>query len=171
MNNSFRRLWAGIFIGAAGLLLFANFTSAQMWARIVAENKLQITSVTAEKVPWTGTFWSFQRTNLPPLPFNPFPQLSVYYLGYGNSYLVDDSEVDYEAIYQQREEERTLRRLEWEAGLLSAEEYFSAEGSSAAMMMSSYSYGNGVYLVDLVVTNSGVQPMTGLASIWWTGLG
>lgn len=169
MINSVGRLRAGIYTLSAVFLLTSLAANAQMWARIVAENKLQIEPVAAEKVPGIGTFWSIQRTNLPPLPFNPFPQLSVYYLGYGNSYLVDDSEVDYEAIRKQREEERTLRRLEWEAGLLSAEEYWATEGSSAAMMMSSlmssYSYGNGVYLVDLVATNSGVQPVVASFSI------
>lgn len=142
-----------------GLLLFSPNGQAQIWARIVAENNLSIEAVSAEQVPYFGTFWSIQRTNMPPLPFNPFPQLSVYYLGYGNSYLLDDSTVDYVAIYQKREEERALRQLEWEFGLLSTEEYLALEGGFDAMMQSSlasnYAYGNDVYLVDMAaaVTN------------------
>jgi hypothetical protein len=133
-----------------------------MWARIVAENNLMIQAVSADILPQHGTFWSIQRTNFPPLPFNPFSDLPVYYLGWGNSYLVDDSAVDYEAIYKQREEERALRKLAWEAGLLSTEAYLALEGGSAAMMMSSmmssYAYGNGVYLVDLTPSLTGGQP-------------
>lgn len=157
--NPFRRsLAVSLFVGC-GLLVQSSITHAQIWARIVAENKLEIQAVSPAKLPLYGTFWSFQRTNMPPWPFCRFPDLPVYYLGYGNSYLIDDSSVDYEAIYKQREEERALRKLEWEAGLLSDEEYFALEGGSAAMMMSSmltsYAYDNGVYLVDMAasVTN------------------
>jgi hypothetical protein len=32
-----------------------------------------------ESVPAHGTFASMQLTNFPPLPFNPFPQLEVYW--------------------------------------------------------------------------------------------
>jgi hypothetical protein len=156
MNNLLRRLWAGILTISIGLLLFSYTGKAQLWASIVAENKLEFELVPADKMPSAGTFWSLQRTNYPPLPYNPFPELSVYYLGYGNSYLLDDSAVDYDAIYQQREEDRALRQLEWEAGLLSDAEYFALEGGSMAMMLSSlsssYAYSNAVYLVDLAAS-------------------
>lgn len=160
MKSSFGKFLACGPALVAGILLFASPGQAQIWARIVAENNLSIEAVSAEQVPYFGTFWSLQRTNLPPLPFNPFLQLTVYYLGYGNSYLLDDSSVDYAAIYQKREEERALRQLEWEFGLLSTEEYLALEGGFDPVMQSSlassYAYGNDVYLVDMAVavTNS-----------------
>lgn len=156
--DPFRKSYGvGLFLGV-GLLLLTSLGWSQIWSRIVAGNKLQIQAVSPDKIPAYGTFWSLQRTNMPPWPFCRYPDLPVYYLGYGNSYLIDDSSVDYEAIYRQREEERALRKLEWEAGLISDEEYFSLERTSVAMMSSmltSYAYGNGVYIVDMaaVLTN------------------
>lgn len=146
-----------------------SLTKAQPWARIVADNNLTIQSVPAYKVPLRGTFWSIQRTNYAPLPFNPFPDLPVYYLGYRNSYVVDDTSVDYAAIYQKREEDRLVRELEWKAGLISDEEYFALEGGGSSMMMrslsSSFAYGNPVYLTNIVATNGISQPMTASFSI------
>lgn len=138
------------------LLLFSNLGRAQIWSRIMLEQGTEPQAVDVGNVPSSGTFWSLQRPYHAPLPFNAFPDLPVFCLGYGNAFLLDDTSVDYEAIYKQREEERALRKLEWEAGLVSDEEYFALEGTSAAMMMSSmltsYAYGNGVYLVDMVAS-------------------
>jgi hypothetical protein len=136
---------------------------------MVAENNLSLQAVPADQVPRYGTFWSLQRTNCPPTPFDPFPDLPVYYLGFGNSYLLDDSTVDYVAIYNEREAERALRRLEWEAGLLSDEEYWALEGGGATMMMrssmSSFAYENPVYLSNLVASLGGSQPIMASFSI------
>ena len=84
-----------------------------------------------------------QRTNCPPLPFYA-PYLHdlnapVYLLDAQRGiYLVDDSEVDYVVLYQQREAERALRKLEWENGLLSDEEYWLEESGSPGPMGASY---------------------------------
>lgn len=169
MNNSLRKLWA---LRSTSLLAVIGFTllgHAQPWLRIVTENKYQIQEVPPDKVPLRGTFWSLQRTNYAPLPFNPYPELPLIYLGYGNSYVIDDSSVDYLALYQKRAEEQALLKLEWDAGLLTAEEYLAAGGEPEPLMlrsmMSSAAYENGVYLVDLTVTNSGIAPLTASFSI------
>ena len=65
----------------AGLLLLSSLSWGQIWSRIVVEETLSIQAVPADKVPRYGTFWSLQRTNCAPSPFNPFPDLPVYYLG------------------------------------------------------------------------------------------
>ncbi len=46
--------------------------------------------------PLAGPFYSIQKTNQPPLPFNPFPDLQVY--SWGEIFFFDDSAVDYDAI-------------------------------------------------------------------------
>ena len=48
-----------------------------------------------------GTYWSFQHTNWPPMPFNQFSNLPVYTIG-NRSYLIDDSSVDYSALQAQQ---------------------------------------------------------------------
>jgi hypothetical protein len=48
--------------------------------------------------PTKGTFWSVQRTNLPPLPFDLFGgQLPIYELKPG-VFIIDDSQVDFTAM-------------------------------------------------------------------------
>src|SRR6266550_2303336 len=106
--NSFRRWFAGSFTLVAALILLPSLVRGQISSRIESEKAM--TLVDPEKVPLYGTFWSVQRTNHPPMPFNPFPGLDVYYLGYGNDFLVDDSSVDFQAIYEEREVERALRQ-------------------------------------------------------------
>lgn len=50
--------------------------------------------VSPEAVPRFGTFYLMQQKT-PPWPFNPFPDLPVYWFGEGPRFLVDDSAVDY----------------------------------------------------------------------------
>src|SRR5215831_3832924 len=46
-----------------------------------------------------GTYWSLQRPDQPPLPYNPFPELPVYTLDPTNHiYAIDDSTVNYPAL-------------------------------------------------------------------------
>ena len=134
-------------------------------AMIVARaQKLEL--VPYDKLPQSGTFWSLQLTNPPPWPLFP-PWLRemetpVYVLDDARAvFLVDDSAVDYQAIYAQREKEKAELRLAWEAGLLSDEEYWTLEGGGPAMMMSTASsalaYGNPVFLVDPVASTDGSQ--------------
>ena len=88
---------------------------------MTADERLGMASpepVPAELIPRMGTFWSLQRTNAPPLPYNPFPDLPVFYLG-RNSFAVDDRQVDYEALREARAMERALRTAEAEYGVMS----------------------------------------------------
>ncbi len=81
MNN---RGWVG-WMAMASVLWFTQMANAQL--------------VPAGDVPMTGSFYSMQRTNYPPLPFDKFPDLPVYHLN-GNRYLIDDLSVDYEQLRQ-----------------------------------------------------------------------
>jgi hypothetical protein len=57
--------------------------------------------ISPKGVPKTGSFWRMQRQT-PPLPFNPFPDLSVYALDWSrNIFLIDDRSVDYEQWEQE----------------------------------------------------------------------
>jgi len=49
--------------------------------------------------PTEGSFYSLQQPDYPPLPFNLFPDLPLYWLG-DDLFLVDDSQVDYQAAAQ-----------------------------------------------------------------------
>jgi hypothetical protein len=114
-------------LGAVLLLSSPGESQGQVLAKVSPEQTGTLRLVAPESIPSHGTFWSLQRTNTPPLPFCPFPDLPVYYLGSGNHYLVDDTTVDYVAIYKVREAERALRRLEKSYGLLSAADSLAFE--------------------------------------------
>jgi hypothetical protein len=69
-------------------------------------------------LPSSGTFFSMQRTNLPPMPFNRFPQLDVYVSSDDpERYWVDDRSVDYVALEEERQVDIALRSLEAQYGL------------------------------------------------------
>ena len=78
-----------------------------------------------------GGYWSAAR-QMPPLPFNPFPELPVYDVG-SNTFVYDDRKVDYPAL-----------RAQWSAEQAEREEVEGAMGlrgpggAGAAMLMSSY---------------------------------
>lgn len=56
-----------------------------------------------------GTYWGLQNS-LPPLPYNPFPQLAVYELSATNhTYLIDDRSVDYPALSQLQAEQAQMQ--------------------------------------------------------------
>ena len=72
-------------------------------------------------------FWSAARTVFPPLPFNPFPELTVYDAG-NNNLIYDDREVDYPALEAATAKQRA--EAEAEAGPLEK----NAGGGGMAMM-------------------------------------
>ena len=95
----------GIF--TAGLLL-TSFCNAQDEFFVPLNSDLQSEGIsrgpyehlqTVKSPPQTGTFYSLQLTNFPPLPFNPFPEFPVY--AWGDAFLFDDWEVDWVAIQEQ----------------------------------------------------------------------
>ena len=77
-------------------------------------------------------FWSAARKVFPPLPFNPFPELTVYDAG-NHNLIYDDREVDYPALEAAMEKERA--QAEAEAAALEEE----AGGGGMAMRSSSSS--------------------------------
>lgn len=116
-----------------GLFLALSPGRAQISSHIQADKAASIELVPAEKIPPHGTFWSLQRTNFPPWPFYPpfLQELSapVYLLdGKRGVFVVDDRQADYPAMYQQREAEKALRKMEWSVGLLSDTEYWAQTG-------------------------------------------
>lgn len=126
----------GTRLSRAGGIAFLVGTILNTTVRAQAQT---LEAVPQEKLPQSGTFWSLQRTNFPPWPlFPPFLReagVPVYLLDpQRGTFLVDDSAVDYQAIYEQREKERAEWRLAWEAGLLSDEAYWALEGGGPAMM-------------------------------------
>src|ERR1039458_3348675 len=75
--------------------------------------------VASNAIPQSGaTFASMQLTNLPPLPWNPFPQLETYAWSGAPGWLwVDDRAVDFGALRQQRQIDHALRSMESQYGL------------------------------------------------------
>ncbi len=137
MSNPFRRSWVVGLTLAVGIVLASDPLHAQTVSRSAATKISTLRRVPPEKVPHFGTFWLLNRKSAP-LPINRFPDLPVYYLGYGNSFLVDDSSVDWTAVDNQHELDRALRRLEWESGILSDVEYWAGEGGGPGPMAESY---------------------------------
>jgi outer membrane protein assembly factor BamB len=54
--------------------------------------------VVVSTMPTTGSFWSMQLTNYPPLPYDPYPNLSLYTDGTPGNYYYDDRDIDYSAL-------------------------------------------------------------------------
>ena len=90
--------------------------------------------VEVEESPESGTFYSLQRTNDPPLPFCPFPELPLYAVG-TNRFVYDDREVDYLAMAQRATALRLLRQ--------------AAAGDSSSAMPPSQLQTEGVSLLSL----------------------
>lgn len=129
----------------------------QIWTRSILAGKSTPQLVSAQELPPHGTFWLLTRTNSAPLPFYP-PFLNeldtpVYSLDAQRGvYLVDDSQVDWQAINQIREANRLLRRLDWESGAMSDQEYFALEGGSPESAAYSYPTSS-LWLEIICVTN------------------
>jgi hypothetical protein len=106
---------AGALVVAAALVLGAN--------ALLRAQTSEFQLVPSNAVPQSATFISIQLTNLPPLPWNPYPQLDVYGAsGAPGWYWVDDRLLDYGALRQQRQVDSALRSMESQYGLASAAE-------------------------------------------------
>lgn len=81
--------------------------------------------------PDSGTYYSVQLTNQPPLPFNPIRALGVpvYSIG-SNLFLIDDSTVNYAALAEHEQQLRELRAMAVTFGLENqfVEEYGAEAG-------------------------------------------
>ena len=139
-----------IFI-ASLLLLCPSSGFSQPWRlNFKPGEKIPLERVQPERIPFHGTFWSMQRTHFPPWPGYPLfllevkAEVPVYVLDAKRGiFLMDDTAVDYDAIYKEREakrqEERALRYVARELGLLSKEELaFIEEESSGGMALRSF---------------------------------
>jgi hypothetical protein len=148
MQNLFRRSLAGNLV-----LLLVFLAARSCWTQGSSSRAAEIANLQPtplEQQPRYGTFWSLQRTNTPPLPYNPFPNLPVYWLNKDrNVFLIDDRSVDYEALYQQRLAARILKAA---ALGMSLEEMESLESCSEA---AAYDFTtNDLWLEIITVTNS-----------------
>jgi hypothetical protein len=88
--------------------------------------------------PLFGTFYSIQRSDWPPFPFNPFPDLPVYASELKGVYWFDDRTIDYAEIRKRQAAEQT-----------------APEGGGGEMML--LSGGGGLKLTIPVLTNGYVQ--------------
>jgi len=131
----------------AGLLLCLISSLAQEEAPPLPP-PLNLPLAAAEDAADSGTFWSLQVSNSPPLPFNPFPDLTVYDLG-GGQFLFDDRMVDYVALEQQRQLERELLR----AAALSLGLAIEEDESGGGLMMAALHTTNDLWLETIGVTN------------------
>jgi hypothetical protein len=85
---------------------------------VLRAQTVELQPVPADLVPASGTFASIQFSNLPPLPFNPYPQLDVYAVSNTPGwYWVDDRAIDYDALRLERQMDSALRSLERQYGL------------------------------------------------------
>ena len=93
--------------------------------------------------PKHGTFWSVQRVNWPPLPYNPFPDLPLYSLDTRSAdFWYDDRGVDYELLDQERKAIRQMKAAS--LGMMLAE---FDEAESGGPMFCAYEYAtNDLYL-------------------------
>jgi hypothetical protein len=139
-----------VFVGA-GLLPFVPFSRAQ---EMVQEETpplpppLNLPLATTDAATNGGTFWSLQISNSAPLPFNPFPDLTVYDLG-GGQFIFDDRTVNYVVLEEQRQVEKALLR----ATALSLGPAVEEDESGGGMMMSTLYTTNDLWLEIIGVTN------------------
>jgi hypothetical protein len=107
-ENAMKTLQTQSVLGLS-LLLALVFSSNTALGAQTAEFQL----VPSNAVPQAATFVSIQFSNLPPIPWNPYPQLNVYSLSEAPGwYWVDDRAVDYGALRQQLQMNRALRSME-----------------------------------------------------------
>jgi hypothetical protein len=136
--------WAASVVFAFVLFLTTSTAFALNVTPQIAGDDLKLQLVFPDKIPRSGTFWSLQRTHYPPSPlYAPFLRelnTPVYLVDAARGvYVVDDSKVDYDAIYKARAEEKAFRKLQVQYGLMSEAEYAALEGEGGGMAMMSYS--------------------------------
>jgi hypothetical protein len=159
MKKISRTLYA-VVIGVAFTLVCVFVTRFTAFGQQQATTQLQL----ATEIPDSGTFWSAQLTDQPPLPFDPFPQwgmnLPVYIYNASNQiFIIDDRSVDYPALYAQLAANRPVQENEFQASATS----FTASGLSgswASSTTSSCGDGGPVYLVNTSAALDGYGGVT-----------
>jgi hypothetical protein len=97
------RLSASFLILAAALVVTPNLRAQTGEWQLVSSNA----------IPAFANFWSIQRTNWPPLPFDPYPALDVYtFTDTPGWYWYDDRAVDYDALYERLRTESAVTQLQ-----------------------------------------------------------
>ncbi len=80
--------------GGAVLAMVLAFNFGLNSQTIGSQQITGLQQVSPQSLPQTGSFYRVQRSDYPPLPFDPYPELPVYSLGNGR-FLIDDTSVDY----------------------------------------------------------------------------
>src|SRR6266404_7100166 len=83
----------------------------------------------------SGTYWSLQ-LDLPPLPYNRFPELPLYDLG-NRSYVYDDRGIDYSAVFAEEQAAAAAAALN-ESGTGAVPQMMSAETAQSLSVGISY---------------------------------
>jgi hypothetical protein len=99
-----------VFVAAAALVLGATV--------VLRAQTAQWQLLLPASVPTNGTFASMQLSNYPPLPWNPYPQLNVYWWSNTPDILwVDDLQVDYSTPVQEQQAARGMLRMDDQSGM------------------------------------------------------
>ena len=115
--------------------------------------------VPSNSVPRMASFHSMQFPNSPPLPFDRFPELDVYWSSETpGRYWVDDRLVDYAALEQQRQMDSALRSLESQYGLASLDGSPPIPGGGGGGYH--ISYPDGSLWLDIAQLTNGQAPLT-----------
>jgi hypothetical protein len=77
---------------AAAVVSFLTFTS------VLRAQTEDLKPVPPKLVPEIGTFYSLQNPDQPPFPYDPFPDLPVYWFSEDEVFLIDDRTVDYTSL-------------------------------------------------------------------------
>jgi hypothetical protein len=115
--------------------------------------KVAVNEPSESKGPRVPSYHSAQR-NVPPLPFNPFPELQVYDLG-DSKFVYDDRDVDYVSLRKNSEEAAAIQSANAEGAYVS-ETPEGGGGSPQAMLadgMCLYITMTGSNSYSLLVTN------------------
>ena len=136
---------------------------------VLRAQTVELQLVPSNAVPRLGTFYSIQLSNVPPLPFDPYPQLDVYSLSDApGRYWVDDRAVDYVAVREQMEMETALQSLESQYGLDSLGGPPPIPGGGGGGGGNTNGSGNGYYVsypdgslwLDIAQLTNGEAPLT-----------
>ncbi len=108
--------------------------------------------VSPQSLPQSGTFYRVQRSNYPPLPFDPFPELPVYSLG-NDRFLIDDSSVDYAQLEAAQQAQLTAQSSAT-VGLM------SASGGGLGLSPLVYDYGSTNLWLEIVAWSNATAYLT-----------